>query len=83
VALGPDDAIALLRLLSTDVREAVVLAPGGAVLAGDAELAKSLQAPDVLVEAGPLATVAVRTGPHAVEALVRTDLRRAAAAIGQ
>jgi hypothetical protein len=95
-ALSPSGALAWIRSLSIDVREAAVLDASGAVLAGDPALgaragaalaAAGVAANDVhvgelmAVRAGGIA-VAAAVGPLALARLARLDLEAAATALG-
>jgi hypothetical protein len=79
VALSPQAALAWLRSLSVDLREAVVLDAAGAVLAGDAALA-----PRVAAALGPAAAgvvddgelIAVRSARHTVAATFGAQVLR-------
>jgi hypothetical protein len=91
-ALAPATALAWLGSLSIDVRAAVVLDAGGAVLAGDAALgvraaaalagaapgAGEISDGDLLVVRSARHAVAATLGPHALRRLARSDLRAAA-----
>lgn len=83
-ALPPDLALAYLRALSTDVRDAAVADAGGAPLAGDPALLElAASAPD----GGPAPgghlhvardedhAVVVLAGPHALPGVLAHDLR--------
>jgi hypothetical protein len=80
-ALTPEVALAWLRSLSVDVRAAAVLDAGGALVAGDSALAGAVEAPGLLVERSERRAIAVRTGPQALERLLRADLRTALEAL--
>ncbi|MEA2320692.1 MAG: hypothetical protein QOD81_542 [Solirubrobacteraceae bacterium] len=96
VALAPEVALAWLRSLSVDLRAAVVLDAGGAVLAGDEALAARVAAVGsapaaagvAVLEDGDLLgvrsarhTVAAVVGPHALRRLAVADLRAALGAL--
>lgn len=72
MSLAPDDALAYLRLLSTDVRAAAVLHADRGVQAGDPRLAVATGGV-LRASKGPW-TVVVQTGPHVLEALLRADV---------
>jgi hypothetical protein len=79
--LRPDAALAWLRSLSVDIRSAAVLDASGAVLAGDPALSAATEGPGVLVARNARHAIAVRTGPLALERLLRADLETALAAL--
>jgi hypothetical protein len=78
-ALTPPLALDYLRELSTDVRQGVVLGPGGALLAGPAALAEPVRA--LLAAAGDAAEVQVTLPDGAVFA-VRSPRHAVAVACG-
>jgi len=93
--LTPSLALAYLRELSLDVRAAVVLAPDGRLLAGDGHLADRARAllakgSGALAADGPLLAartsdgggLALLAGDFSLTPLLRHDLARVAAALG-
>lgn len=81
-ALPPDLALAYLRALSVDIREAVVADATGTVLAGDAALLAAPDGAGVHRAADAAHVVAVRAGRHAMAAVVAADLRAVLGALG-
>lgn len=82
-ALPPELALAYLQALSADLRDGVVADAQGALLAGDPGLLARAAGVDGVAElpGGRLHvardaahTVAVLTGPHALDAVVAADL---------
>ena len=75
--LEPETALAYLRTLSTDLRAAAVLRADGTVLAGDAALARPHTGGEGRrIEArSDRHVVVVEAGPHALEGVLRGDLR--------
>ena len=80
-ALTPAGALGWLATLSIDVRAAAVLDAAGTVLAGDPALAGAGEGPDVMVARSERHAIVVRTGPRALERLLRADLRAALAGL--
>jgi hypothetical protein len=80
-ALTPAGALGWLATLSVDVRAAAVLDAAGSVLAGDPALAGASEGPDVMVARSGYHAIVVRTGPRALERLMRADLRAALAGL--
>ena len=80
-ALTPAGALGWLATLSIDVRAAAVLDAAGTVLAGDPALAGAGEGPDVMVARSERHAIAVRTGPRALERLLRADLQAALAGL--
>jgi hypothetical protein len=96
VALTPDAALARVATLTAALRQAAVLDAGGALLAGDPDVAararkalhSSGSAPEVhasdglhVVRAGDRA-IAAEAGPEALAGLLLADLRDALAQLG-
>ena len=80
-ALTPAGALGWLASLSVDLRAAAVLDAAGAVLAGDGALARAGDAPDLIVARSERHAIVVRTGPRALERLLRADLWAALAGL--
>jgi hypothetical protein len=80
-ALTPAGALGWLATLSIDVRAAAVLDAAGTVLAGDPALAGAGEGPDVMVARSERHAIVVRTGPRALERLLRADLQAALAGL--
>jgi hypothetical protein len=93
--LSPAAALHWLASLSVDLRGAAVLDAGGAMAAGDPELARRAAAAlaahpgageirdgDLLVVRGGGHAVAAALGPRALVRVARLDLAAAAAALG-
>jgi hypothetical protein len=80
-ALTPAGALGWLATLSIDVRAAAVLDAAGTVLAGDPALAGVGEGPDVMVARSERHAIVVRTGPRALERLLRADLQAALAGL--
>jgi hypothetical protein len=85
--LTPHAALGWLRSLSIDLRALAILDADGAVLAGDAALARASEAPKrrgdeglIVARSGQHAIV-VRPGPKALERLVRADVQAALEAL--
>jgi hypothetical protein len=73
VPLDPEAAVALLRLLSVDLRGVALLDDGGALLAGDAGLEAR---PGVLRVGDGRRTVLLHAGAQVLEPLLRADAER-------
>jgi hypothetical protein len=80
-ALTPAGALGWLATLSIDVRAAAVLDAAGTVLAGDPALAGAGEGSDVMVARSERHAIVVRTGPRALERLLRADLQAALAGL--
>jgi hypothetical protein len=80
-ALTPAGALGWLATLSIDVRAAAVLDAAGTVLAGDPALAGAGEGPDVMVARSERHAIVARTGPRALERLLRADLQAALAGL--
>jgi len=74
MTLPPDLALAYLKALSADVRDAVIQTADGQLVAGDPALLQRAH-DHVFAEADDQHAITVVTGPHALPALVRMDLR--------
>jgi hypothetical protein len=94
-ALSPAAALAWVASLSVDLRGAAVLDGGGALLAGDAEVAQRAAAAlaarpdddevgdgDLIAVRGAGHAVAAALGPRALARVARLDLAVAAEALG-
>jgi hypothetical protein len=83
-SLVPTTALAYLRSLSTDVRAAAVLGPGGALLAGEPALADPAgsASPGRLSVRSDSHTLVVDAGPYALEAVLMADMRATLEALG-
>jgi hypothetical protein len=82
--LTPQAALGWLRSLSIDIAQAAILDADGAVLAGDPALAQAhtdADEPGLLAARSDRHAVVVRTGPKALERLVRADLQAALEAL--
>jgi hypothetical protein len=75
--LTPDAALGWLHSLSIDIPVAAVLNADGAVLAGDPGLARAGDEPGLIVVRSDRHAVVARTGPKALQRLVRADLQAA------
>ena len=80
--LTPHAALGWLHSLSIDIPASAVLDADGAVLAGDPTLARARDENDgVIVARSERHAIVARTGPRALERLVRADLRAALEAL--
>jgi hypothetical protein len=79
--LTPDAALGWLRSLSIDIPAAAVLDADGAPLAGDPRLARAGEEPGLIVVRSDRHAVVARTGPKALQRLVRADLQAALEAL--
>jgi hypothetical protein len=79
--LTPQAALGWLGSLSVDVRAAAVLDASGAVLAGDPALAGAHEGAGVVTARSEHYAIAARTGPKALERLLRADLHSALEAL--
>ena len=80
-ALTPAGALGWLGSLTIDVRAAAVLDADGTLLAGDPALAGAPEGEGVMVARSDRHAIVVRTGPRALERLLRADLRAALAGL--
>jgi hypothetical protein len=79
--LTPQAALGWLGSLSVDIRAAAVLDASGALLAGDAALADGHQGAGVVTVRSEHYAIVARTGPKALERLLRADLNAAVEAL--
>jgi hypothetical protein len=79
--LTPQAALGWLGSLSVDIRASAVLDGFGTVLAGDPALAGVADGPGVVTARSERHAIVVRTGPKALERLLRADLESALKAL--
>jgi hypothetical protein len=79
--LTPQAALGWLGSLSVDIRASAVLDGSGTVLAGDPALAGVADGPGVVTARSERHAIVVRTGPKALERLLRADLESALKAL--